>query len=258
MDIKIEGLTRSILESALDQAKDGRLHIIGKMLETLPAVRPALSAHAPRITTNKVRPDQIRGVFGSGGKTIKGITEQTGCSINIDDDGTIAIASPIAEAVEKAIKIIESLLEEPEVGKTYHGTVKRVVDFGAFVEILPGTEALLHVSEIAYERTERVSDLINEGDEIDVKVLSVERDGKIRLSRKALLPVPEGYVAPPAGDRGPRGPRRDGGGGGGGRVGGRGRRDDRGGGRSRNEGGGGAAGGGERRREGRPPRERPE
>jgi polyribonucleotide nucleotidyltransferase len=162
-------------------------------------------------------------VIGSGGKTIKGIIEQTGCSINIEDDGTVAIASADSEAVLKAVKIIEGLLEEPEVGKTYKGIVRRVVDFGAFVEILPNTEALLHVSEIAYERTENVADVLNEGDEIEVKVLSVERDGKIRLSRKALLPVPEGYVPAPPQERG----RGFGGGGGGGRDRGRGRDRDR-------------------------------
>jgi len=217
MDIKISGLSRSILERALDQAREGRLHILRCMRETLPTARPQLSQWAPRITTLTVKPDQIRIIIGSGGKTIKGITEQTGCAINIEDDGTVSIASADSEAVARAVKIIEGLLEEPEVGKTYQGVVKRVVDFGAFVEILPNTEALLHVSEIAYERTENVTDVINEGDEIEVKVLSVERDGKIRLSRRALLPVPEGYsgALPEAGGP-PRGPRRDGPGGPGG------------------------------------------
>jgi polyribonucleotide nucleotidyltransferase len=211
MDIKIQGLERQILERALEQAREGRLHILGKMLETLPAPRPELSQYAPRITTIKIRPDQIRIVIGSGGKTIKGITEQTGCTINIEDDGTVAVASEDAAAVQRAIEIIQGLLEEPEVGKTYKGIVRRIVDFGAFVEILPNTEALLHVSEIAHTRTERVEDVLKEGDEIDVKLISMERDGKIRLSRRALLPVPEGMeVRPPSGGGG-------GGGGGGGR-----------------------------------------
>jgi polyribonucleotide nucleotidyltransferase len=221
MDIKIDGLSRSILERALDQAREGRLHILRCMRETLAAPRPELSKWAPRITTLTVKPDQIRIIIGSGGKTIKGITEQTGCAINIEDDGTVSIASADSDAVARAVKIIEGLLEEPEVGKTYQGVIKRVVDFGAFVEILPNTEALLHVSEIAYERTENVADVLREGDEIEVKVLSVERDGKIRLSRRALLPVPEGYngTLPEEGSR-PRpagGGRRDGGGPGGGR-----------------------------------------
>jgi len=225
MDIKIAGLSRAIMEKALDQAREGRLHILRCMRETLPTPRPELSQWAPRITTLTVKPDQIRIIIGSGGKTIKGITEQTGCAINIEDDGTVSIASSDSDAVARAVKLIEGLLEEPEVGKTYQGIVKRVVDFGAFVEILPNTEALLHVSEIAYERTENVSDVLNEGDEVEVKVLSVERDGKIRLSRRALLPVPEGYngTLPEEGgarrDGPPRGPRREGGGGGPGRGG---------------------------------------
>jgi polyribonucleotide nucleotidyltransferase len=215
MDIKIKGLDRAILSRALEQAREGRLFILDRMLETLRQPREELSRWAPRITTIHVKPEQIRIVIGSGGKTIKGIIEQTGCAINIEDDGTVAIASADAEAVQKAVKLIEGLLEEPEVGKTYKGIVRRVVDFGAFVEILPNTEALLHVSEIAYERTEHVEDVLKEGDEIEVKVLSVERDGKIRLSRKALLPMPEGYVPPPSGgdrrDGPPRGRGRDGG-----------------------------------------------
>jgi polyribonucleotide nucleotidyltransferase len=229
MDIKIQGLERAILERALDQAKEGRLHILGKMLETLPAARPELSQFAPRITTIKVRPDQIRIIIGSGGKTIKGITEQTGCMINVEDDGTVAVASADAAAVQRALEIIKSLVEEPEVGRVYKGTVRRIVDFGAFVEIIPGTEALLHVSEIAHTRTDRVEDVFKEGEEIEVKVLSVERDGKIRLSRRALLPVPEGMEARPEG----------GGGGGGGGYGGGGDRGRSGGGDRGRSGGGG-------------------
>jgi polyribonucleotide nucleotidyltransferase len=224
MDIKIKGLDRSIMERALTQAKEGRLHILDKMLEVLPSTRDQLSRWAPRIATIKVKPEQIRIVIGSGGKTIKGITDKTGCIINIEDDGTVSVASPDAAAVERAIKIIEGLLEEPEVGKTYHGVIRRVVDFGAFVEILPNTEALLHVSEYAHERTQDMFEVAKEGDEIDVRVLSVERDGKIRLSRRALLPVPEGMEErpeEPRGDRGDRGPSSGGrgrpGGGGGGR-----------------------------------------
>jgi polyribonucleotide nucleotidyltransferase len=234
MDIKIKGLQRSVMEQALSQAREGRLHILGKMLEALPIHRNELNRWAPRITTLKVKPEQIRIIIGSGGKTIKGITEQTGCAINIEDDGTVSVASADSAAVAKAIKIIEGLLEEPEVGKVYEGVVKRVVDFGAFVEILPNTEALLHVSEIAHERTENVYDVLKEGDEIAVKVLSVERDGKIRLSRRALLPEPEGGVSR-GGDEGGGGGHRRGGGGGGG--------------------GAGGPGGNRRRREPREPRE---
>ncbi len=214
MDIKVKGLAREIMEEALQQAREGRLWILDKMLAVLPSSRDQLSKWAPRIETIKVKPEQIRVVIGSGGKTIKGITDKTGCSINIDDDGTVSVASPDAAAVAQAIKIIEGLLEEPEVGKVYQGVVRRVVDFGAFVEILPNTEALLHVSEFAHERTEDMYAACKEGDEFEVKVLSVERDGKIRLSRRALLPEPEGGVArfdrgdrPERGDRGDRGDR---------------------------------------------------
>jgi polyribonucleotide nucleotidyltransferase len=245
MDIKIKGLARSVLEQALSQAREGRLHILSKMLEALPSHRTELNRWAPRITTIKVKPEQIRIIIGSGGKTIKGITEQTGCAINIEDDGTVSVASADSAAVSKAIKIIEGLLEEPEVGKVYEGVIKRVVDFGAFVEILPNTEALLHVSEIAHERTENVYDVLKEGDPISVKVLSVERDGKIRLSRKALLPEPEGGVSRGGGGE------YGGGGGGGDRGGDGGHR--RGGGGGGGHGGGRQGGGGDRRQ--RPPRE---
>ncbi len=231
MDIKIAGLERRILENALEQAREGRLHILDKMLETMREPRAELSKYAPRITTMKVKPDQIRIIIGPGGKTIKGIQEQTGCDVNVEDDGTVSVAGVDPVQVKAALAIIEGLTAEPEVGKIYKGTVKRIVDFGAFVEILPNNEALLHVSEIAYERVEHPSDVLQEGQEIEVKCISVERDGKTRLSRKELLPVPEGYVprAPreDRGDRGDRGPRRDDRGGGRDRGP---RRDDRGGG----------------------------
>lgn len=210
MDIKIKGLARGLMEEALQQAREGRLWILQRMLDVLPSSREHLNKWAPRIETIKVKPEQIRVVIGSGGKTIKGITDKTGCSINIEDDGTISVASPDAAAVERAIKIIEGLLEEPEVGKVYHGVVRRVLDFGAFVEILPNTEALLHVSEFAHERTEDMFAATKEGAEFDVKVLSVERDGKIRLSRRALLPEPEGGVPPRPERSGERGERSGG------------------------------------------------
>ncbi len=209
MDIKIAGLERSILDRALEQAREGRLHILGKMNETLPAVRPEINRWAPRITTLKVKPDQIRIIIGPGGKTIKGIVDQTGATVNVEDDGTVAIASHDSEAVAKAIEIIRGLTAEPEPGATYRGTVRRVVEFGAFVEILPNTEGLLHVSEIDHMRVERVEDVLKEGDEIEVKCLNVEPGGKIRLSRRALLPVPEGMEARPSGPPPDRGPRRD-------------------------------------------------
>jgi polyribonucleotide nucleotidyltransferase len=216
MDIKIQGLSREIMEEALSQAREGRLHILGKMLETLPAPRAELSQWAPRITTFKVKPDQVRLVIGPGGKTIKGIVDQTGVVIEVDDDGTVHIASADSDAVKRAVEILKGLTAEPETGAVYKGVVKRVAEFGAFVEILPNIDGLVHVSEIAHHRVERVEDELREGDEVEVKVISVERDGKIRLSRRELLPLPEGEEGERAKERiaaaregGPP-PRRDG------------------------------------------------
>jgi polyribonucleotide nucleotidyltransferase len=180
------------LTQALDQAREGRLHILKKMTESLSQPRTELSKHAPRITTVKVKPDQIRIIIGPGGKTIKGIIDQTGVAIDVNDDGTVNIASSDSDAVKKALDIIKGLTQEPEVGATYTGTVNRVTDFGAFVELMPGTDGLLHISEMAHTRVERVEDVIKEGDVIEVKVIDVGRDGKIRLSRRELLPLPEG------------------------------------------------------------------
>ena len=216
MDIKIAGLGRHILQQALDQAREGRLHILGRMLDTLPASRPELSSYAPRITTMKVKPDQIRLIIGPGGKTIKGIVDQTGVAIDVEDDGTVNVASSDPEAVKRALEIIKGLTAEPEVGAIYKGTVKRVTDFGAFVEILPNTDGLLHISEMAHHRVERVEDVMKEGDTFEVKVVSVDREGKIRLSRREILPLPEGKEGERAAERlaqardgGPP-PRRDG------------------------------------------------
>jgi len=223
MDIKIAGLSREILASALEQAKEGRQHILGKMLEALAAPRPELSKYAPRITTIKVKPDQIRLVIGPGGKTIKGIIDQTGVAIDVEDDGTVNVASSDSDAVKRALDIIRGLTAEPEIGAIYEGTVKRIADFGAFVEILPNTDGLVHISELAHERVERVEDVLKEGDKCKVKVISVDREGKVRLTRRELLPFPEGEEGDRARERivqareaGPpqRGPRRDGPGGG--------------------------------------------
>jgi polyribonucleotide nucleotidyltransferase len=192
MDIKIRGLSREILEKALAQAREGRLHILDKMLAVIANPRSEISKWAPRITTVKVKPDQIRIVIGPGGKTIKGIIDQTGCSVDVSDDGTVSVAGADPDAVRRAIEIIQGLTAEPEVGRVYKGTVKRVVDFGVFVEILPNVEALLHVSEISHERVESPADVFSEGDEAEVKVISVDREGRVRLSRRELLPLPEG------------------------------------------------------------------
>ncbi|MBA3548278.1 MAG: polyribonucleotide nucleotidyltransferase [Nannocystis sp.] len=189
MDIKVEGLTREILVAALDQAREGRLHILDKMLEVLPEPRADLSKYAPRIVTVQVKVDKIRDIIGPGGKTIRAIIEQTGCMINVDDSGRVSIASDDPARIAKAKAIIEGLTAEAEVGAVYHGVVKRIVDFGAFVEILPGTDGLIHISELDDRRVERVTDVIQEGDEVVVKVLNVDQTGKIRLSRRAAFGV---------------------------------------------------------------------
>jgi polyribonucleotide nucleotidyltransferase len=187
MDIKIDGLTEDILRKALAQARAGRMHIIGKIRETLAAPRPDISLYAPRITTVKVKEDQVRNVIGSGGKNIRQIISETGVTIDVEDDGTVTIASSDAEAAARAVAMVRWLTEEAEVGKIYRGTVKKIVDFGAFVEILPGTEGLLHISQIAKERIAKVTDVLHEGDEVVVKVLEIDKQGKIRLSRKEAL-----------------------------------------------------------------------
>jgi len=218
MDIKIKGLKREIMERALEQARVGRLHILDRMLATLDKPRAELSKHAPRITTLKVRPDQIRIIIGPGGKMIRGIVEQTGVDINVEDDGTVLIATPDAEAAAKAVAIIQGLVREPAPGEEFEGTVARIAEFGAFVNILPNVDGLVHISELAWERVEKTEDICREGDTMRVKVLEIDNStGKIRLSRKALLEKPEGYVErPPRPPRegGDRGPRRDGGRGG--------------------------------------------
>jgi len=187
MDIKIGGVTRDILERALAQAAEGRRHILGEMVKSLSTPRAEISVYAPRITTIKIRPERIKDVIGPGGKVIKEITAQTGCAINIEDDGSVSIASSDQEKVAAAIKRIKDLTQEAEVGKTYLGTVRKIAEFGAFVEIFPGTDGLIHISELSDKRVKNVSDVLSEGEEVLVKVISVDRTGKIRLSRKEAL-----------------------------------------------------------------------
>jgi polyribonucleotide nucleotidyltransferase len=188
MDIKIQGLTRQILEQALNQAREGRLHILGKMAEALAAPREELNKFAPRIFTIRVKPDQIREIIGPGGKTIRGITAQTGVAIDVEDDGTVHIASPDGMMAQKAIDIIKGLTTEPEVGEFYMGVVRRIAEFGAFVEILPGTDGLVHISELDEKRVRQVQDVCKEGDEMVVKVIGIDRaSGKIRLSRREAM-----------------------------------------------------------------------
>jgi polyribonucleotide nucleotidyltransferase len=187
MDIKIDGITEDILRKALYQAREGRIFIIDKITAAISEPRKELSKYAPRITTIKVKPEKIKDVIGSGGKNIRQIVSETGVEINVEDDGTVTIASNDAEASSRAISMVEWLTEEAEVGKVYMGTVKKIVDFGAFVEILPGTDGLVHISQLADERVNKVTDIINEGDQIPVKVIDIDRGGKIRLSRKDAL-----------------------------------------------------------------------
>jgi polyribonucleotide nucleotidyltransferase len=187
MDIKISGVTKQIMEQALEQAREGRNHILGEMAKAIEAPRGELSPYAPRITSIKVKTDQVRTVIGSGGKNVRGIIEATGCAIDIHDDGTINIASSDGEAAKAAIKMIRDLTQEAEVGKLYEGTVKKIMEFGAFVEIYPGTDGLVHVSELDKERVRNVTDVLNEGDKVLVKCIGVDRQGKIKLSRKEAL-----------------------------------------------------------------------
>ncbi|HEY7716799.1 MAG TPA: polyribonucleotide nucleotidyltransferase [Candidatus Binatia bacterium] len=187
MDIKISGVNREIMRQALHQAREGRLHILGVMNATLAEPRSNVSGHAPRIITLKVKPEKIREIIGPGGKVIRGIIEATGVKIDVEDDGMVRIASVDEEASKKAIEMVQRIAAEAEVGKIYKGTVRKIVEFGAFVEILPGTDGLIHISQLAPERVRKVTDVLKEGDEVMVKVLEIDRQGKIRLSRKEAL-----------------------------------------------------------------------
>jgi len=187
MDIKISGLAHEIMREALTQAREGRIFILDKMAEAIQKPRPDLSIRAPRIVTIMVKQDKIRDVIGPGGKTIRGIIEQTGVKIEIDDSGKTNIASNDLESLEKAIKMVKDLIQEVEVDKIYLGKVKKIVDFGAFVEILPGTDGLVHISQLAPGHVKNVRDVLSEGDEVVVKVLEIDRQGKIKLSRKEAL-----------------------------------------------------------------------
>jgi len=187
LDTKIGGIPHEVFEKALEQARQGRLFILNKMRETIAEPRENLAPYAPRIYTMQVKQDKIRDVIGTGGKVIRGIIEQTGVKIDIDDSGLINIASPDGESAKKAMDIITNITAEAELGKIYLGKVKRVVDFGAFVEIFPGTEGLLHISQISDKRISKVTDEIKEEDEVLVKVIEIDKFGRIRLSRKEAL-----------------------------------------------------------------------
>jgi polyribonucleotide nucleotidyltransferase len=186
MDIKIDGITREIMEKALEQAREGRLHILGRMGESIRSHRTEMSSYAPRFITMKINPEKIRDVIGKGGATIRALTEETGTSIDITDDGSVKIASTDQAAGEEARRRIEELTADVEVGRVYTGRVVKIMDFGAFVAILPGRDGLVHISQISNDRVENVSDFLKEGDSVTVKVLEVDKQGRIRLSMKAV------------------------------------------------------------------------
>jgi polyribonucleotide nucleotidyltransferase len=192
MDIKVTGITTEVMRKALEQARRGRMHILGKMAEALDAPRQSISSFAPRIVTIRIPVDKIRDVIGPGGKMIRSIIERTGVKIDVEDDGRVNVASADETSAQKAISIIQELTATPELNKTYLGKIQRITDFGAFVEIMPGTDGLLHVSEIANHRVKDVRDELKEGEQILVKVINIDPTGKIRLSRKALLQQEEG------------------------------------------------------------------
>ncbi len=209
MDIKIQGISFEIFERALEQAKAGRLHILGVMNQTLGAPKPNLSPYAPRLTTIKIPVEMIGAVIGPGGKVIRQIVKDTGAEINIEDDGTVVIASVTAEGSAAALAIINKIVEIPEVGKTYKGKVVRVMDFGAFVEFLPGKDGLVHISQLALGRIEKVTDAVNVGDAVDVKLVQKDDEGRYNLSIKVLLPGYDEATDPSKGIS-TRPPRRDG------------------------------------------------
>ncbi|MGZ5106067.1 MAG: S1 RNA-binding domain-containing protein, partial [Usitatibacter sp.] len=199
MDLKINGITKEIMKVALDQAKEGRMHILGIMKQAVPGPREELSDFAPRVIKMKINPDKIREVIGKGGSVIQALTRETGTTIDIEDDGTISIACLSQEAGEDAVARIKAITAEVEVGKVYEGPVLRLLDFGAIVQLLPGKDGLLHISQIAHERVNAVSDYLKEGQVVKVKVLEADDKGRVRLSRKALLdaPAPKREESPP-------------------------------------------------------------
>ncbi len=192
MDIKIAGITAQLMRQALAQAREGRLHILGRMRAALAAPREQMSPFAPRIYTLKIKPDKIREIIGPGGKVIRDIVATCGVKMDVQDDGTVTIASSDEASAKKAIERVNQITEEVEIGKLYLGKVRKIMDFGAFVEVLPGVDGLVHISQLAHHRVKAVTDEVKEGDEILVKVLEVDRQGKIRLSRKEAMPAPQG------------------------------------------------------------------
>jgi polyribonucleotide nucleotidyltransferase len=204
MDIKIQGITKEIMQVALAQAKEARMHILGKMQEAMGVARGDVSQYAPRLYTMKINPEKIRDVIGKGGATIRALTEETGTTIDIGEDGTITIASTDADKAAHAKKRIEEITAEVEVGKVYEGPITKILDFGALVNLLPGKDGLLHISQISHQRIEKVTDVLKEGQVVRVKVLETDEKGRVKLSMKALLDRPEGYEERPRREREPR------------------------------------------------------
>ena len=213
MDIKIEGLDLQIMKEAMAQAKQGRLHILGEMEKALSAPRGDLSPFAPRIVTMQISPEKIGDLIGPKGKTIRGIQDETGAELTVDDSGLVTIAAVGGDAMERARQMVQAVTAEPVVGETYEGTVKTTTPFGAFVEIMPGTEGLVHISEMRHERTEKTEDVVKKGDRVKVKLIDRDERGRLRLSMKALVPRPEGMPEPEpdSGDGRSERPRREGG-----------------------------------------------
>ncbi|UHJ65773.1 polyribonucleotide nucleotidyltransferase [Melaminivora jejuensis] len=209
MDIKIQGITREIMEVALAQAKEARMHILAKMQEAMGEARTEISSFAPKLYTMKINPEKIRDVIGKGGATIRQLTEETGTQINIEEDGTITIAATEAARADEARRRIEELTAEVEVGKIYEGPVTKILDFGALINLLPGKDGLLHISQIAHERVENVNDYLKEGQVVRVKVLETDEKGRVKLSLKALTERPAGMERPERGERHDRGERRE-------------------------------------------------
>jgi polyribonucleotide nucleotidyltransferase len=209
MDIKVEGLDLQIMKEALAQAKEGRLHILGEMDKALPAKRDDLSKYAPRIVTLTINPEKIGDLIGPKGKTIRGIQDETGAELTVDDSGLVTIAAVGGEAMERARQMVRDLTAEPVVGETYEGVVKSTTQFGAFVEIMPGTEGLVHISELKHGRTEKTEDVVKKGERVKVKLIDRDERGRLRLSMKALVPKPEGVeeAAPSGNGNGERAPR---------------------------------------------------
>jgi polyribonucleotide nucleotidyltransferase len=187
MDIKIQGITKEIMQVALAQAKEARIHILGKMVESMGEAKAEVSAYAPRLFTMKINPEKIRDVIGKGGAVIRALTEETGTQINIEEDGTITIASNDSDKAAEAKRRIEEITAEVEIGKVYEGPVTKILDFGALINLLPGKDGLLHISQIAHQRVEKVTDFLKEGQIVKVKVLETDEKGRVKLSMKALI-----------------------------------------------------------------------